>query len=206
MGTVLVRSIRGQSLVFPEEGVRDYAVLQPSVPIDLTAFTLWLRVATELSGHREIIFFSYFNDRDELNIWRELDGRISLYLGRSNYGEKFSSPGLSTFGNHICMTWESSSGLTAFWFNGKRSASKIYRKGHQVIPGGRVILGQEQDKFGSRFDAQQSLVGEISDVHLWDYVLPPTSIKQIYEGKPQSLGNIINWESIKYTLYGNVIA
>ncbi|XP_073447656.1 uncharacterized protein [Aquarana catesbeiana] len=204
--TVVTREgLSGKSLVFLEEGVQDYAILHPSVPIDLTQFTLCLRVSTELSGRREIILFSYHNDRDELNVWREVDGKLSLYLGSSELAAKFSLPGLSTFGTHICVTWESSSGLTAFWFDGKRSASKTYRKGHQVLPGGRVILGQDQDKFGSSFDAKQSFVGEISDVQLWNYVLPPQAIKEVYEGKSKSLGNIINWKTIKYTLYGNAI-
>ncbi|PIO14978.1 hypothetical protein AB205_0129880, partial [Aquarana catesbeiana] len=197
--------LSGKSLVLVEEGVQDYAILHPSVPIDLTQFTLCLRVSTELPSRRSIILFSYYNDRDELNIWRGLDGKLSLYLGGSELAAKFSLPRLSTFGTHICVTWESSSGLTAFWFDGKRSASKTYQKGHQVLPGGRVILGQDQDKFGSSFDAKQSFVGEISDVQLWNYVLPPQAIKEVYEGKSKSLGNIINWKSIKYTLYGNAI-
>ncbi|XP_077323573.1 uncharacterized protein LOC143958005 isoform X2 [Lithobates pipiens] len=195
----------GKSLVFLEEGITDYAILHPSVPIDLTEFTICLRVSTELSGHREVLLFSYHTDRDELNVWREVDGTLSLYLGSSSLAAKFSLPGLNTFGTHICVTWESSSGLTAFWFDGKRSASKGYRKGHHVLPGGRVILGQDQDTFGSSFDAKQSLVGEISDVQLWNYVLPPQAIKEVYEGKSKSLGNIINWKSIKYTVYGNVL-
>ncbi|CAI9570431.1 unnamed protein product [Staurois parvus] len=44
---VMREGLSGQSLVFPEEGIQDYAVLHPSVPIDLTKFTLCLRVSTE---------------------------------------------------------------------------------------------------------------------------------------------------------------
>ncbi|XP_040210448.1 pentraxin fusion protein-like [Rana temporaria] len=197
--------LSGKSLMFLEEGVQDYAILHPSVPIDVTEFTLCLRVSTELSVRREIALFSYHNDRDELNVWREVGGRLSLYLGSSELAAKFALRAFSTFGTHICVTWESSSGLTTFWFNGKSSASKIYRKGHRVLPGGRVILGQDQDKFGSGFNAKQSFVGEMSDVHLWNYVLPPRAIKEVCEGKSKSLGNIINWNSIKYTLHGNVV-
>nr|DBA18413.1 TPA: hypothetical protein GDO54_016657 [Pyxicephalus adspersus] len=127
-------------------------------------------------------------------------------LGSSEHAAKFSLPNLSTFGNHIYVTWDSSSGLTAFWFNGKCTENKIYQKGHHVLPSGRVILGQDQDKFGSSFDSKQSFVGEISDVQLWNFVLPSNAIKEVHKGKSKTLGNIINWKSIRYALYGKVIA
>lgn len=48
----------------------------PLKPLNLRAFTLCMRVATELTGEREIILFAYrTGDYDELNVWRELDGR-----------------------------------------------------------------------------------------------------------------------------------
>ncbi|XP_075039889.1 C-reactive protein-like [Mixophyes fleayi] len=198
-------SLRGKVLVFPSQGIQDYAVLHPREPIDLSEFTLCLRVATELSGQREVILFSYFNNQgDGLNVWRELNGQLSLYLHSSEHAAIFSLPGLSALETHICVTWESSSGLTAFWVDGKQSLRKIYQKGLQILPGGMVILGQDQDELGGKFDEKQSFVGEISDVHLWNYVLPSCAIRDVYERKSTIWGNIINWESIKYTLFGDV--
>ncbi|XP_069822712.1 uncharacterized protein [Dendropsophus ebraccatus] len=204
-------STKGQGLVgavlmFPEEGNQSFAILQPKAPIDLIEFTLCLRVSTALSGRREVILFSYCNDgADELNVWRELDGQLSLYLRSSKDGALFSLPGLNTFGTHICVTWQSSSGVTSFWVDGKRSTRQVYRKGHYVSPGGEVILGQDQDTCGGGFDAKQSFVGEISDVHLWGHILPSSDIKKVYENKVSLKGNIIDWHSVKYSLYGNVV-
>ncbi|XP_075688034.1 C-reactive protein-like [Rhinoderma darwinii] len=198
--------LSGTVLMFPEVGNRSYAVLQPQAPVDLIDFTLCLRVSTALSGRREVILFSYCNDgQDELNVWRELDGRLSLYLRSSSDGAFFSLPGLSTFGTHICVTWRSSSGVTSFWVNGKMSTRQIYRKGHNVTPGGNVILGQDQDICGGSFDVKQSFVGEISDVHLWNYVQHSSAIKDVYKNKPSAQGNVINWSSVNYSLYGNVV-
>ncbi|KAM3915738.1 C-reactive protein-like [Leptodactylus fuscus] len=196
----------GSALIFPEEGNQTFAILQPREPIDLTEFTLCFRVATALSGHREVILFSYCNNgADELNVWREFDGRLSLYLRTSSEPTIFSLPALSTFGTHVCVTWESSSGVTSFWVDGKRSARQVYRKGHHVSPGGIVILGQDQDTCGGRFDAKQSLVGEISDVHLWNYLLPSSTIKDVHEKRQSAGGNIIDWSSVHYRLYGNAV-
>lgn len=63
-------------MVFPAESSNSYVEMVPLKPLFLGAFTLCMRVATELSGEREIILFAYrTGDYDELNVWRELDGR-----------------------------------------------------------------------------------------------------------------------------------
>ncbi|XP_073501177.1 C-reactive protein-like [Phyllobates terribilis] len=112
---------------------------------------------------REVLSFSYCNDgKDELNVWKEMDGRLSLYLRTSIEAVIISVPDLRTFGTHIWVTWWSSSGVTSFWVDDKRSTSQVYRKAHNVSSGGTVILGQERIPVGGSFDAKQSFVGEIS--------------------------------------------
>ncbi|CDQ83671.1 unnamed protein product [Oncorhynchus mykiss] len=70
-----------RSLVFPMETDNSYVELVPQKDLDMGAFTLCMRVATELAkGNREIILFAYRTlYHDELNVWREADGRYSLY-------------------------------------------------------------------------------------------------------------------------------
>lgn len=69
-------SVPIQTLVFPSETSTSYVEMVPLKPLNLKAFTLCMRVATELSGEREIILFAYRTQYyDELNVWRELDGR-----------------------------------------------------------------------------------------------------------------------------------
>lgn len=65
-----------KSLVFPKETSNSYVQLYPLKSLCVRAFTLCLRVATELSGRREIILFAFRSRyHDELNLWREKDGR-----------------------------------------------------------------------------------------------------------------------------------
>lgn len=65
-----------KSVVFPAESSNSLVEMVPLQPLNLRAFTLYMRVATELTGEREIILFAYrTGDYDELNVWRELDGR-----------------------------------------------------------------------------------------------------------------------------------
>ena len=62
--------------MFPEETSGSRVELTPAKPLSLDAFTLCLRFATELKGQREIILFAYRTQYfDELNVWREKDGR-----------------------------------------------------------------------------------------------------------------------------------
>lgn len=69
-------SVSLKSVVFPSETSTSYVEMVPMKPLNLRAFTLCMRLATELRGEREIILFAYrTRDYDELNVWRELDGR-----------------------------------------------------------------------------------------------------------------------------------
>lgn len=68
--------------MFPAETSNSYVEMAPLKPLRLSAFTLCMRVATELHGEREIILFAYrTHDYDELNVWREADGR---YMSRTS--------------------------------------------------------------------------------------------------------------------------
>uniref|UniRef100_A0A667X2D8 Pentraxin family member n=1 Tax=Myripristis murdjan TaxID=586833 RepID=A0A667X2D8_9TELE len=191
------------SLIFPEETDSSYVEMVPLKPMRLNAFTLCMRVATELSGEREIILFAYrTQDYDELNVWRELDGRLSFYL--SGDGVFFKVPQLGALETHLCFIWDSSSGTAALYMDGKKSLRKIYRKNHTVRAGGKVLLGQDPDRYLGDFDAKQSFVGEIRDVNMWDSVLPPSMIEDMYLGRRAPRGNIFDWETAELKINGQV--
>ncbi|XP_073720404.1 C-reactive protein-like [Misgurnus anguillicaudatus] len=163
-----------------------------------------MRVSTELQGKREVILFAYHRvDVDELNVWIEKDGTISLYLGGSSKGVRFNLPPLNLL-THLCFTWSSSTGLTAAWMNGQRTIYQRYRKGHTIRPGGTVMLGQDYDKVSDKFDAEQSFVGEITDVNLWDEVLTAKEIKGLYSHNTVKVPNVIDWRTAEFDKYGTV--
>ncbi|KAM3598957.1 uncharacterized protein V6R79_024680 [Siganus canaliculatus] len=200
---VLSGTFAYKTLVFPSETSTSYAELVPLKPLNLRAFTLCMRLATELSGEREVILFAYrTGDYDELNVWRELDGRLSFYL--SGDGVFFQVPQLTAMQTHLCVTWDSTSGTAALFMDGKRCVTKIYRKGHTIRPGGKVILGQDPDNYLGGFDEKQSFVGEISDVNMWDSVLSDNLIKDLYSGKRIPRGNVFDWEALELSLHGEV--
>ncbi|GAA6068971.1 pentraxin fusion protein-like [Tachysurus ichikawai] len=118
----------------------------------------------------------------------------------------FKLPPLSVVSIHLCVTWESRTGATAFWVNGRRTMLKIYRCGFSVSQDGAIILGQDPDSYLGSFDKKQSFVGEITGVHMWDSVLGAGQIKQLYEDQCQApRGNVLNWNSLQYKINGNVV-
>nr|XP_020460533.1 pentraxin fusion protein-like [Monopterus albus] len=199
----LTESVNIKSLVFSAETDTSYVEMVPQKPLAIKAFTLCMRVATELKGEREVILFAYRTpSSDELNVWRELNGRLSLYL--SGDPVMFDVPQLGALETHLCVTWDSSSGATTLFMDGKKSLTKIYRKGHAISPSGRVVLGQDLDSFQGGFDIKQSFVGEICDVNMWDSVLSDSNIQDIFSGKRVPRGNVFDWEITELQIHGEV--
>ncbi|KAL1248304.1 hypothetical protein QQF64_021622 [Cirrhinus molitorella] len=197
-------SLRGKVLLFPTMTNTSFVQLTSEKPLSLSAFTLCMRVAMEPSW-REIILFAYRTPEvDELNLWKEQDGRLSLYIQSSDNGALFRLPPVSAFQTHLCITWDSATGLTAFWVDGRRSVFQIYRKGHSVRPGGTILLGQDPDAYVGSFSVDQSFVGEVTDVHMWDHVLSSHQIKVVYSDQ-ELKGNVINWNTILYDIRGDVL-
>ncbi|XP_037319284.2 C-reactive protein isoform X1 [Pungitius pungitius] len=191
-------------LVFPYETDFSFVALLPQKEMSLRAFTLCMRVATDLPEDRQIILFAYRTaDYDELNVWREMDGRVSFYL--SGDGTFFHLPPLTTFRTSLCLTWESRTGLSAFWVEGRRSAYQVYKPGHSIRPRGTVLLGQDPDKHLGGLEAVQSFVGEITDVNMWDSVLSRSTIQAWHYGHKVPKGNIFDWGTMEYELNGNVM-
>ena len=82
--------------------------------------------------------------------------------------------------HHICVTWESSSGSWKFYKDCKlKQEGTDFKRGYTIKEGGTLVLGQEQDSVGGDFDSDQSFQGKLSNVNVWDKVLPATQIKDI---------------------------
>ncbi|XP_060776846.1 C-reactive protein-like [Neoarius graeffei] len=202
----MAKSFSGKMFLFPSESDTAYVRITPKKPLNLQAFMLCMRVATELNSQRETILFAYRTQQvDELNVWQE-NGTLSLYLRSSGDGALFALPPLSAFPTHLCTTWDSSTGATAFWVNGHCSLLKIYRRGHKVVSGGAIILGQDPDSYVGKFDIKQSSVGEISDIQMWDSVLSAGQIELLYNKQNEApIGNVLDWNSLQYQIFGNVV-
>ncbi|XP_027866396.1 serum amyloid P-component-like isoform X2 [Xiphophorus couchianus] len=104
----------------------------------------------------------------------------------------------------VCGTWSAASGLVQLWLNGEPSSRKLSSTSN--INGPIIIaLGQEQDSHGGGFNAKQSFVGMMSDLHMWDYTLSPYEIRKYMNGRGYAKGNVLNWNSLDFQIIGRVL-
>ncbi|XP_059196108.1 neuronal pentraxin-1 [Centropristis striata] len=107
--------------------------------------------------------------------------------------------------HHVCVTWSTRDGQWEAYQDGVQRGSGInLSPWHPIKPGGVFILGQEQDTLGGRFDATQSFVGEMSDVHLWSHVLTASDIYSLASCGSHLRGDVIAWSETEVELRGGV--
>nr|XP_056708384.1 C-reactive protein-like [Euleptes europaea] len=206
VGSLALEDLDGKAFVFPVATKTARVVLKPTIPRPLTNFTVCMRVLTELT--RGYTLFSYASKRtaNEILLYSEKPNQYGFYVGGPgvlfNVPPKFSN---SPAGEHVCASWESATGLAELWVNGQPLVRKSLRKGFSVSPEAIIMLGQEQDSYGGGFDINQCLVGEITDVYMWERVLSPDEVVFAWHNYPLP-DYLINWKSLSYDIVGDVIA
>ncbi|KAG8509826.1 Mucosal pentraxin [Galemys pyrenaicus] len=175
-----VPDLKGKALIFPQESSTAYVSLIPSEKKSLQNFTL--------SRSRD----------NELLLFVEKPGEYSLTIANSPVF--FVGPSPAFVPIHVCVSWESASGIAELWVNGKPLGRKGVRKGYSLDAEAKIFLGQEQDSFGGSFDSKQSFVGEIWDVTLWDQLLPLKDMCAYCRS-----GNLLDWHHLIHREYGYVV-
>uniref|UniRef100_A0A3Q2VTR3 Jeltraxin-like n=1 Tax=Haplochromis burtoni TaxID=8153 RepID=A0A3Q2VTR3_HAPBU len=107
--------------------------------------------------------------------------------------------------NAICSTWDATSGIIQLWVNGKPSSRKFVSSGFNISEPMSIVLGQEQDSYGGEFDINQSFIGMISDVHMWDYTMSSCEIQKYSDELSFTLGNVLNWNALDFQITGRVL-
>ena len=70
--------------------------------------------------------------------------------------------------------------------------------------GGALVLGQEQESVGGSFDANQSFLGEMSIVNIWDHVIKDQEIMRMCKSCLTGEGNVFQWRDLKAHVKGSV--
>ncbi|KAE8282967.1 Neuronal pentraxin receptor [Larimichthys crocea] len=181
----------GYRLSFPTRTNYMYAVVKHAIPA-LRAFTicLWLRpaeggIGTPLSyavpaQPNELVLLQGLHTPTELLI-NDKVAQLPLNLSRGSW-------------QHICVSWNQKGGAWQAYQGGKlRGEGHGLAAGHHIRPGGELILGQEQDSLGGGFDSSQALVGELSQVGLWDRVLSSSQVSSLARCGRVTHGTVVPW-------------
>lgn len=66
------------------------------------------------------------------------------------------------------------------------------------------MLGQDQDSVGGSFEANQSFIGEMTGVNIWDHVISDQEIMRMSNACLTGEGNVFKWRDFKTRARGSV--
>ncbi|XP_037360365.1 serum amyloid P-component [Talpa occidentalis] len=202
-GVLAQTDLNRKVFVFPRESSSDHVSLKAELEKPLQNFTLCLRAFSDLVHGYSLFSYNVRGKDNELLVFKEKIGLYSLHIGGTKVTfkvtEEFPAP------VHLCVIWESSTGIAEFWINSKPLVKKGLKQGYSLGTHPKIILGQEQDSYGGGFDENQSFVGEIGDVCMWDSLLSPDNIKSLYHSSTCLSPNFLNWKALNYETKGYVV-
>uniref|UniRef100_A0A452RBJ4 Pentraxin family member n=1 Tax=Ursus americanus TaxID=9643 RepID=A0A452RBJ4_URSAM len=202
-GAFSYTDLRGKVFVFPQESSTDHVTLTPKLEKPLQSFTLCFRAYSDLNRAYSLFSYNARGKDNEILVYKERVGEYSLHVGgtkvTSKVAEAFPSP------TRICVTWESSTGIAEFWINEKPLVKKGLKRGYSVATQPKIVLGQEQDSYGGAFQKNQSFVGEIGDLYMWDSVLSAQQILSMQQGSYLLDPNVLDWSALNYEIQGYVV-
>ncbi|XP_053225352.1 serum amyloid P-component-like [Podarcis raffonei] len=205
LGSLAQEDLQTKVFIFPASSNTAAVVLNASFQDPLTSVTVCLRSYTLLNRNYGLFSYATRKSDNELLIFKPKLNQYNFYVGGTSV--TFSVPERMTSGpqwEHICMSWESATGLVEFWLDGQPLPRMGMKKGYSIGTGGSLLLAQDQDSVGGGFDINQSFTGELTDVYMWDRVLTPDEVLLIRNGGTLSKC-ILNWRSLSYQMKGYVV-
>jgi len=187
-----------EALRFPKEvSLDNYVKLTSPISEALTAVTVctWMKKFLDpLSPH---MWFSYAVEAHDNEIVIADD---SWHGVARSYGNSDSIL-LRNEWYHVCVTWGGTIS-TEYYINGVLLSSKP-SKGSSVHADGILIIGQDQDSFGGKFDISQAFGGELYQLNVFSRRLSLKDVVAMYHGgkcsKPSSFllqDIVISWNDI----------
>uniref|UniRef100_A0A8C5UW88 Neuronal pentraxin receptor n=1 Tax=Microcebus murinus TaxID=30608 RepID=A0A8C5UW88_MICMU len=179
-----------------------YARVRKVLP-ELYAFTacMWLRSRSGGTGQGTPFSYSVPGQANEIVLLEAGHEPMELLIN-----DKVAQLPLSlkdSGWHHICIAWTTRDGLWSAYQDGELQGSgENLAAWHPIKPHGILILGQEQDTLGGRFDATQAFVGDIAQFNLWDHALTPAQVLGIANCTGPLLGNVLPWEDKLVEAFG----
>ncbi|XP_030334051.1 neuronal pentraxin receptor [Strigops habroptila] len=178
-----------------------YARMKKSLP-ELYAFTIcmWLK-SKALGGLGTPFSYSVPSQSNEIVLLEWGTNPLELLIN-----DKVAQLPLSLKDkawHHVCVAWTTRDGKWSAYQDGEqRGAGENLASWHAIKPQGVIILGQEQDTLGGRFDATQAFVGELAQFNVWDHMLAPAEILALANCTSRLQGNVIQWDDQAVEVFG----
>lgn len=172
-----------QALDLSTTGTQDYVVLNSNVLDNKNEFSISLWVKTAKTGTQSILSGATSGSHNELLMWFTRDTNFRPYM--------HDSPATSlTISSIAGDTWKH-----LVWTHGDNKSCLFIDKVAQgcksqstsTVSIESLILGQEQDSVGNRFDSSQAFNGLMDELVIFDGVIGQTQINQIYNYQSNGL-------------------
>ncbi|KAM8735725.1 C-reactive protein-like [Acanthopagrus schlegelii] len=199
------RDLSGKMFTFPQETNTAHVRLTTSRQ-DLRAVTVCFRSLTELQRDHSFFSLATPSAANDFLIYKTAADDGFHMNARNNFkffgGQNYK---LNTWVS-ICSTWDAAYGVMQLWIDGKPSSRIFVSSGSNINGPIIIVLGQDQDNHGGGFNAKQSFVGMMSDVHMWDYVVSPHEIQNYaHQFVGFTPGNVLNWRELEFQTVGRVL-
>ncbi|XP_066019962.1 neuronal pentraxin-1-like isoform X2 [Pocillopora verrucosa] len=198
----LAMPVAGYALQFPQRGTSDYVIVTRGMP-NLSAVTvcLWMKTA-DTRNEGALLSYAVSGENNELLLTDSRLFRIYINDHGSGYTSVSANDGKW---HHICLTWEKTTGSWKLFQDGSVAArGKSLQTGHMIRANGSLVLGQEQDSKGGKFEAHQSFIGEMTGVNIWDHVIKDQEIARMSKSCLTGVGNVFQWREFKAHIKGSV--
>ncbi|XP_020792999.2 serum amyloid P-component-like [Boleophthalmus pectinirostris] len=200
-----IQDLSGKMFTFPQQTNAAHVRLTTSIKT-FNALTVCHRSFTDLKRDYGLFSMALPTNANEFLMFFKYDvTEMQPHVRTDKIGYRVADYKHNTWYS-ICTSWDSSTGLVQIWINGQPFGRKYIPGGQAVMNGSPIIiLGQEQDSHGGGFDINQSFVGMMTDVHMWDYVLSSCEIQKYMAELSFTPGNILNWAALDFQINGRVL-
>ncbi|XP_040268197.1 C-reactive protein-like [Bufo bufo] len=202
-GCCAEENLLGASFLFSKTTNTDRVILKPIITEPLRSITVCLQSYTDLT-QRDSLFKLQNQNVFPFHLY-QVSNIYNIKIDRDQVS--FRNSGESMELRLICVSWESSNGVIHFVVNGKLFPRKVLKPGFSIVPGFTAVLGHNLAVSDAGFGVGgPSYVGEITNVHMWDQALHPSEMQSMYFNNCRNCsGNVINWESVDYKIYGDIL-
>ncbi|NXG24768.1 SAMP protein, partial [Grallaria varia] len=185
--------------VFPQESQTSYVVVTAALEQPLQNFSVCLRSFTDLT--RPYSLFSYATKKrsDDILFYMAKPNVYQFSVGGKSLF--FTVPGGLAESEHVCASWESTTGIVGFWFNGKPWPKKGLQKGYTVGNEASIMLGNE----GSTVLGNEAagFMGEMSSMYLWDTGITNSGVLAAMDNRPNQTP-VFGWRNFPSRIVGEV--
>uniref|UniRef100_UPI00398F8DAA neuronal pentraxin-2-like n=1 Tax=Pristiophorus japonicus TaxID=55135 RepID=UPI00398F8DAA len=199
--TAVYKLQEGYKISFPVRTNYMYARLKGTLP-ELFKLTicLWLRTMTT-AGIGTPFSYAVSGQANELVLLERRKRPMELLV--NNKVARLPLEFKDGEWHHLCVTWTTRDGVWEAYQDGTRQGSgDNLAPWHPIKPGGTLVLGQEQDVAGGRYDATQAFVGELAEFNVWDRILTAAEIQRAANCSSAAPGNVLSWGASAVELFG----